>query len=846
MEFRSEPKGAIYPVHDYLQPVNRNAMLTRPPASLRRTYIFLLLIYFVTALHPSFAQSNKGIDSLKNDLKNAVADTNRVNTLNALSRKLREASQFVEAKKMAEEALSLGRKLDFKRGVIGAYNNLGSIYTNQGNYTEAVKNHMASIQVKEEIGDKRGMAVSYNIVAQLYENQGNYPEALKNLFASLKIREEIGDKKGTAGMYFNIGIVYGSRGNYSQAFRNYLVSLKIFEEVGDKAGIARCYSNIGGLYGAQGNLPEALKNSLAAMKIREEIGDKRQIANSYIIIGNIYKDESQGKYDEALEYYFKAIKLFEELNDKPSTIDVYFNIAFLYCGQCKYSESLKYHLVALKVSEETGNKNGVAASYGNIGDTYYRQSRAEAIPEQREQLLTKALNNYFICLEEMRKSNNEEGIANAYNHIGETYFALKNYSKARQFLKDDLALFLKLGKIDEIRESYLSLSRLDSATGDYQQAWVNYKLYTDYKDSSLNRANSQQLAQLREQYESDQKVKEIDQLKSDRQRLENEKQLYSLLLRTKQDSLDIAESEKQRVKLENEKIQALNLYNQQRIALLYSEKQIQQLQIEKDKADYAMKKAEADKKQEQLAVLNKEKTIQSLDLKKQRQTKNYFIAGLVLFTILSFFAYRNYRTRQRLKVQMLRNKIASDLHDDIGSTLSSISIFSQLALEESKEVRPMLQTIGDSSRKMLDAMADIVWTIKPENDQFEKIILRMRSFAYELLGAKKIEFRFVTDKNIADVKLSMEARRNLYLIFKEATNNMVKYAEASKAMFNIKEEHGKLMMLINDNGKGFDSNKETQGNGLKNMKKRAEEMGAVLRIDSLPGIGTTIKLELAV
>ena len=122
----------------------------------------------------------------------------------------------------------------------------------------------------------------------------------------------------------------------------------------------------------------------------------------------------------------------------------------------------------------------------------------------------------------------------------------------------------------------------------------------------------------------------------------------------------------------------------------------------------------------------------------------------------------------------------------------------------------------------------------------------MRSFAYELLGAKKIEFRFVADSSVANMKLSMEARRNLYLIFKEATNNLVKYSEASKAMFSIKGEQGKLVMMITDNGKGFDSNKETEGNGLKNMRKRASEMGAVLLIDSIPGNGTTIKLEMAV
>ena len=416
-----------------------------------------------------------------------------------------------------------------------------------------------------------------------------------------------------------------------------------------------------------------------------------------------------------------------------------------------------------------------------------------------------------------------------------------------------LLLSKEIGVKENIKSAYNGMAELDSAMGNYQQALVHYKLSTDYKDSLLNETNNKQIAQMKEQYESEKKDKEIVQLESDKQKLESEKQIGALLLKTKQDSLSIVQAENdkvqlenEKVKLENERIQTLNLYNQQQITLLGNEKQIQQLQIDKNKADYAVKKAEADKKQEQLLVLNKEKTIQSLDLKKQTQAKNYFIAGLALFAILSFFVYRNYRTRQKLKLQTLRNKIASDLHDDIGSTLSSISIFSQMAQENSNEVKPMMQTIGDSSRKMLDAMADIVWTINPENDQFEKIILRMRSFAYELLGARQINFRFVADNNIANINLSMAARRNLYLIFKEATNNMVKYAEASKAMFSIKGEQGKLVMLINDNGKGFDSNKETQGNGLKNMRKRASEMGAVLMIDSMPGNGTTIKLEMAV
>jgi signal transduction histidine kinase len=182
----------------------------------------------------------------------------------------------------------------------------------------------------------------------------------------------------------------------------------------------------------------------------------------------------------------------------------------------------------------------------------------------------------------------------------------------------------------------------------------------------------------------------------------------------------------------------------------------------------------------------------------------------------------------------------------VGSTLSSISIFSQMAQQQSKEVIPMLETIEESSRKMLDAMADIVWTINPENDQFEKIILRMRSFAYELLGVSKIDFEFIADEDVAKIKLPMNVRKNLYLIFKEATNNMVKYSGADKAVFMITEEKNKLTMLIHDNGKGFDSGQSKEGNGLKNMKRRADEIRAQFKIDSYPGKGTSVQLSIAV
>jgi ligand-binding sensor domain-containing protein/two-component sensor histidine kinase len=222
----------------------------------------------------------------------------------------------------------------------------------------------------------------------------------------------------------------------------------------------------------------------------------------------------------------------------------------------------------------------------------------------------------------------------------------------------------------------------------------------------------------------------------------------------------------------------------------------------------------------------------------------YTLCALVTASIV--YAFYRYRLQQVIKLQMIRNNIASDLHDDIGSTLNSISIFSEVAKQQSKEDLPALEEIGVSSRKIIDSMSDIVWTINPENDSFEKIILRMRSFAYQLLRAKEIEMVFKADEALNSVLLPMLFRKNFYLIFKEATNNMVKYSGASRASFHISYSKKQINLEIRDNGKGFNLKEVKDGNGIKNMRRRANEIKAELNIVSKVNEGTNIELTLII
>jgi len=550
-----------------------------------------------------------------------------------------------------------------------------------------------------------------------------------------------------------------------------------------KRGEARGYYFLGYSQSTLDDFSTALKNYQVAVKNFEEIGDKKGIAETDMLIGQL--SGYRGNYPEALKIFLKALELDEEVGFKAGIADAYNKIGTVQRRQHNYAEALKNHQRALKIFNELGDIMGMGDAHNLMGMNYW------LLGNPRE-----ALKEYELGLKYRKQIACKAAVAGSYNNIGELYYSQGNYPEA---LKNFLA-GLKINK-DEIEVkygtsiSYINMGRVYTKMAKYREA-------QKYLSAGLSMS------------------KEIDNK-------ENIRDAY--------EALSILDS------AAGEPVPALIHY---KLYILYKDSMMNEntlRQVAQMKEIY-----ESEKKDKEIALLNKEKTIRDLELKKQRQAKNYFIAGLVLFAVLSFVIYKNYHARQKLKLLTLRNKIASDLHDDVGSTLSSVSIFSQMAQEQSRETIPLLETIGESSRKMLDAMADIVWTIKPENDQFEKIIMRMRSFAYELLGAKKIDFEFVADDEVAKINLRMEVRKNLYLIFKEATNNMVKYAEADKARFDINTERNNLMMMIRDNGKGFDVQNLSEGNGLKNMRKRADEIGAKLVIDSIPGSGTTIQLSVAV
>lgn len=235
------------------------------------------------------------------------------------------------------------------------------------------------------------------------------------------------------------------------------------------------------------------------------------------------------------------------------------------------------------------------------------------------------------------------------------------------------------------------------------------------------------------------------------------------------------------------------------------------------------------------------------------QTWWFYLLCVLVVAAGSYIFYR-YRINELLKRQAIRNKIAQDLHDSVGSTLSSISVYSQVAKIQQakgnyKELDDVVQKISTTSTDMISEMNDIVWSINPRNDSMEKILQRMESFAKPLLQIKNIAFTFNYEPALLHVNLSMEQRKNFYLVFKESVTNVLKYSGASNLQVDIKLSHHKVNFTAKDDGAGFDTAqmkalaaKSLSGNGLVNMKRRAKEMKGECFIASEPGKGTTVQL----
>ena len=221
------------------------------------------------------------------------------------------------------------------------------------------------------------------------------------------------------------------------------------------------------------------------------------------------------------------------------------------------------------------------------------------------------------------------------------------------------------------------------------------------------------------------------------------------------------------------------------------------------------------------------------------------LVGLIGVLALSLILVAQSRVRRRKDLEDLRQRIASDFHDDIGSNLSSIALLAELGKTEANEPDLVVEELTEiklTADKTIESMKDIVWLIRPGEETWKQMMTRFRETASKLLRAH--EYSFIEKGQMHDDRLPLEFKRDFFLIYKEVLNNIVRHAEASEVEIRVETNRGQLLLSVDDNGKGFDKLDEDfrEGNGLRNLRMRSQAIGAKLKVKSKPTSGTIVTL----
>ncbi len=226
--------------------------------------------------------------------------------------------------------------------------------------------------------------------------------------------------------------------------------------------------------------------------------------------------------------------------------------------------------------------------------------------------------------------------------------------------------------------------------------------------------------------------------------------------------------------------------------------------------------------------------------------QRWWVVGLIAGAAAGAgLAVHRARVRRLLATERIRRQIATDLHDDIGSGLSQIAILAEVARRDARPAaEPLLGQAADLARSMRESMSDIIWAVDPRKDRLVDMLRRMRQASFNLLGADGVRVEFVAPAPDAleRVGLPPDVKRHIFLIYKEALNNVARHARASSVRVTIEMRGPALRMAVQDDGIGFDAAAPPDGHGLEGLRRRGEHLGARLEIRSARGSGTTVEL----
>jgi signal transduction histidine kinase len=615
--------------------------------------------------------------------------------------------------------------------------------------------------------------------------------------------------KDSIGLNTRLNLVFElTRINPQQALYFAHQAASAAQALGKENKLCGAYGYLVTLHQAEGRLDSAFHYlNLQQTLVARNHTNKKIALNFNQTAGLFYKN--QGQYSKALPYALEALKLSPPKTESYAGQLLNVGNIFFYLG--KYKESVDHHLQALTVFEELGSKRGISFCLQSLGGDFFKLKQWSTSKE------------YFSkSLSIKEELNDKRGMVNALSGIADVYKEQRQFDRAQELydrairLAQELKLVLEEARCQhQVGLLHKQMKQPANALSSFTKA---QKLARQAGDSTLSATVGSEIITLT---------------------LEEKKLEASLMTNL---NTFIATGDRSSEALEYYRLSEyyyLNKHYDKAYEYLIKHVLLRDslegnaviLQLATLKEQY-----EGEKKEKEIELLKKDQELQALALSRERANKTIISIALISVVIISLLLVNRFRVMSRLKrqaeLEKMRQNIARDLHDSIGSTLSSINIISQMALKDANGSTSHFQRIAQHSSSMMESMSDIVWSINPNNDSLRQVISKMKEFAAEILDPLDVMYTFSGEENLQNLTLDVSTRKNLFLIFKEAINNAAKYSSASTIKIHFKKENGSIWLSIQDNGKGFDVQENSSGNGLRNMQARAENVHGKLDLKS--------------
>ncbi|GAB3006030.1 hypothetical protein GCM10027051_01410 [Niabella terrae] len=642
---------------------------------------------------------------------------------------------------------------------------------------------------------------------------------------ALKIALMQKDRFLTALAYLQSGQYYRTNLQYEEAESNFAKALKIGFPSDQPAYQGTLYVETGFVYSKLHRMEMAADYYMRAISLYDKVGNLLpKKAQALSNLSAVYWETRAP--EKALTYIKEAVAIRETLNDRKGLIYTYMNISVMY-RPISLDSAARYAKLSVDYARQEGEQMSQAKGLANLSMLYRQKNELDA-----------ALESILEAVHLTDTLHNRAEWARYMFTAAGVYGALQDNLKAESWYNHAEQVLLELNDKSGLEIFYRSRYRYYQDQADYKNAFRDVQKSQAYRDSLNLERTKLSIAELEKKYETQKKDNEIFQLQTSQKisRLQIEKQQALISGKIaeagrKQDQINMLAKEQALRKLELKTQQ--EALEKQRLLTRNERQQVQLITQQKQFAD------------QQIAT-------QKQLLATQRQLRNFIIAAVLLLLLTGFVLFNRYQLKKKVEQQQallsVRNNIARNLHDEIGSTLTSIKILSELShrnlQQDHAKAGLFMEKITEQSAAMQQGMSDIVWAISPDNDRIDDLLVRMREFTSHTLEPKEIETLFFVEDDMVQERIGMHQRKDIFMIFKEAVNNAAKYAAASRVEIILTFRDGRFCMQIRDNGKGFEPERTGSSSGLKNMQARAQNLGGHCVIQSAPGQGTSVSVNL--